>query len=46
MENTKPSIQNNNNNELSNVDDPSIPQKPIKPPKLEDKPFQEFIRNQ
>ena len=27
----------------SNVDVPSIPKKPLKPPKLEDKPFKEFI---
>ena len=29
----------------SNVEASSIPKKPVKPPKLEDKPFDEFINN-
>ena len=29
----------------SNVEESSIPKKPVKPPKLEDKPFDEFINN-
>ena len=43
MENSKPTIDSNTNNQLSNVDEPAIPKKPVKPPKLEDKPFEEFI---
>ena len=43
MENLKPSDESNSNRETSNIDSPSIPNKPVKPPKLEDKPFDEFI---
>ncbi len=31
--------------ELNNTDDPSIAKKPPKPPKVEEKPFNEFINN-
>ena len=51
MENQKPTNKIESNNEVSkvgklpgsNVEVPDIPKKPIKPPKLEDKPFEEFI---
>ena len=43
MEKTNPSIESSTNNEVSNADKPVIPKKPPKPPKLEDKPFDEFI---
>ena len=51
MENKKPTNKIESNNELtkqesthdSNVEVTSIPKKPVKPPKLEDKPFEEFI---
>ena len=42
MENVKPEVESNHEND-SNVESPSIPKKNIKPPKLEDKPFNEFI---
>ena len=45
MENSKPSIQSNTSSNSSNVDKPEIAKKPPKPPKLEDKPFDEFINN-
>ena len=51
MENNKPTNKIESNNEVtkresthdSNVEVTSIPKKPVKPPKLEDKPFEEFI---
>tara|TARA_Y100001968_G_C18922862_1_gene510598 strand:+ start:145 stop:600 length:456 start_codon:yes stop_codon:yes gene_type:complete len=43
MENPKNSNKLNTKNEVSKIDDPPIPKKPIKPPKIEDKPFDEFI---
>ena len=43
MENSEPNNKSNTKIELSNNDKPSIPKKPIKPPKIEDKPFEEFI---
>ena len=51
MENKKPTNKIESNNEVtkrestndSNVEVTSIPKKPVKPPKLEDKPFEEFI---
>ena len=51
MENQKPIIKSKSNNEVtkaklesgSNVEVASTPKKPVKPPKLEDKPFEEFI---
>ena len=45
MENSKPSIESNTKSELTNDKNPSIPKKPVKPPKIEDKPFDEFISN-
>ncbi len=53
MENTKPTNKINSKNDditsesdsVSKADTSPIPKKPIKPPKLEDKPFKEFINN-
>ena len=45
MENKTPSSESITKSEVSNVDKPAIPKKPVKPPKLEDKPFDEFITN-
>ena len=45
MENSKPSSEQKNKSEISNIDKPSIPKKTIKTPKLEDKPFDEFVTN-
>ena len=43
MENSTPSSNNNTEDVLSNVDKTVIPKKAVKPPKIEDKPFNEFI---
>ena len=51
MENKKQVKKIESNNEVankvsstvSNLDSSSIPKKPVKPPKIEDKPFEEFI---
>ena len=43
MENTTTSNKSNTNNEESNIDKTALPKKPAKPPKVEDKPFNEFI---
>ena len=43
MENKKPSNETDSNNELTKSQTPPVPKKPVKPPKLEDKPFDEFI---
>ena len=51
MENKKPTNKIESTNEVtkvvslneSNREDPSISKKPVKPPKIEDKPFEEFI---
>ena len=43
MEKSINSTDSSNKNELTNIDQQSKPSKPIKPPKLEDKPFEEFI---
>ena len=43
MENKAPSSESISKNKVSNIDKSSIPKKPVKPPKLEDKPFEEFI---
>ena len=43
MENSTPKSQSKNEN--PNIEKPSIPKKPSKPPKIEDKPFNEFINN-
>ena len=45
MEKSTPSNESNTNTDLSSLEKPSIPKKPIKPPKLEDKPFNEFMNN-
>ena len=43
MENPNPSSELNTNRELASTDKASLPKKTVKPPKLEDKPFKEFI---
>tara|TARA_B100000700_G_scaffold279226_1_gene327984 strand:- start:8663 stop:9124 length:462 start_codon:yes stop_codon:yes gene_type:complete len=43
MENTPPTNQLNAKGEKLNVEDSPKPKKPVKPPKIEDKPFEEFI---
>ena len=43
MENSTPKSESKNEN--PNIEKPSIPKKPAKPPKIEDKPFNEFINN-
>ena len=45
MENSQPSLDLNSNNSDNIGDEPNVQKKPIKPPKLEDKPFDEFINN-
>ena len=45
MKNSVPSSDSNTESEISNIDKPAIPKKPVKPPKIEDKPFEEFITN-
>ena len=45
MEDSKPTNEFNTENDASNIEKPSLPKKPVKPPKLEDKPFDEFISN-
>ena len=46
MENSKPSSElNNKKSDLTNADKPVLPKKSVKPPKIEDKPFDEFITN-
>ena len=42
MENSSPS-DSNTKSEASNIENTTLPKKPSKPPKLEDKPFDEFI---
>ena len=42
MENSIPS-DSNTKSEASNIENTTLPKKPSKPPKLEDKPFDEFI---
>ena len=42
MENSRPS-DSNTKSEASNIENTTLPKKPSKPPKLEDKPFDEFI---
>ncbi len=42
MENSN---QSDSKSEVTNIDKPSIQKKPVKPPKLEDKPFDEFVSN-
>ena len=45
MTNTTPSKPVNVNKELSNNDMPDLEKKPAKPPKIVDKPFDDFITN-
>ena len=45
MENSSASNESNINIDQTNDDKPLSPKKPVKPPKLEDKPFEEFINN-
>ena len=45
MENSKPSSEFKSNSNDNNGDEPKVQKKPIKPPKLEDKPFNEFIKS-
>ena len=49
MENKKQNQKIQSSNEVtksgSNLETPSIPKKPLKPPKIEDKPFEEFINS-
>ena len=45
MENSKPSSELNSNSNDNKGDEPKVQKKPIKPPKLEDKPFNEFIKS-
>ena len=44
MENSLPQKDLNSKSEVT-IDDKPKPKKPVKPPKLEDKPFKEFISN-
>ena len=43
MENSKPQTESDSKDDVKDLDKPSTPKKPLKPPKLEDKPFHEFI---
>ena len=45
MENSNPKTELDSKNNVNNVDKAPIKKKPVKPPKLEDKPFDEFINN-
>ena len=45
MENTQPSSEIKEKEDLNKLETASLPKKPVKPPKLEDKPFNEFISN-
>ena len=45
MENSTTSTNLNSGNNDTNLDKAAIPKKPPKPPKLEEKPFEEFIIN-
>ena len=45
MENLKPTAGSIPKTEVPKVDKPPVPKKTIKPPKIEDKPFDEFINN-
>ena len=43
MENSTTSNESNTKNVESNIGKTALPKKPVKPPKVEDKPFNEFI---
>ena len=45
MENPTPAKNINSENEITKIDKKELPKKPVKPPKIEDKPFEEFITN-
>ena len=45
MEKQAPRNEINNNSEVPTEEKPLPPKKPVKPPKIEDKPFEEFINN-
>tara|TARA_Y100001968_G_C19123582_1_gene603116 strand:+ start:147 stop:602 length:456 start_codon:yes stop_codon:yes gene_type:complete len=45
MDNIPPTNNLESKDETANLEKADIPKKPIKPPKLEDKPFNEFITN-
>ena len=45
MDNSSASSESKSKREVSNIDKSTIQKKPVKPPKLEDKPFEEFITN-
>ena len=45
MENSKTTKGSIPKTEVSKVDNPPVPKKTVKPPKIEDKPFDEFINN-
>ena len=45
MENKTAKIQENNEDKIISNETTSVPKKPLKPPKIEDKPFLEFINN-
>ena len=43
MENSNPSSKESTKTQESIIETKNIPKKPVKPPKIEDKPFEEFI---
>ena len=45
MENKTPLNESNTNREETNLDTVTLPKKSLKPPKIEDKPFSDFITN-
>ena len=45
MEDSSPKHEVNSVDDSTQVEKPVTPKKPIKPPKIEDKPFNEFITN-
>tara|TARA_B100000965_G_scaffold333302_1_gene298127 strand:- start:231 stop:686 length:456 start_codon:yes stop_codon:yes gene_type:complete len=45
MSNSSPSNEFNAEPKVSKIDKPDTPKKPVNPPKIEDKPFEEFITN-
>ena len=45
MEEPTDTIKSNTSSSDETIDKPTLPKKPLKPPKLEDKPFNEFIAN-
>ena len=45
MEIKNDSVEDNKSNNVDKAKSPTIEKKPVKPPKLEDKPFNDFITN-